>query len=171
MGRDWIKKRVLLRPACDSPVLKHFSPATDPEHIPWNLTNRRSDPLPGRVQKPNNWIKEQASTVRPPPWCLPSPAWEHTVVKQNILCRKNPSSSTGKCRQEHAERILQSFSHGESLWSQKSCGSRPGQVRTCLTRKKGLNVSHFRNWDHALLFMDKHLYIWNLILNCITQTK
>jgi hypothetical protein len=62
-GISCIKQRVLLRPTCSWTVLKHFSLASDPEPTPWDLSNTRSDPLPWRVQKPNNWIQEQTSAV------------------------------------------------------------------------------------------------------------
>jgi hypothetical protein len=51
-----IKQRVLLRQACVSPVTKHFSLACDPEPTPWDLNNRRSDPLPGDLWKTNHGI-------------------------------------------------------------------------------------------------------------------
>jgi hypothetical protein len=51
-------------PACDYPVLKHFSLARDPEPTPWDLSNRRSDPLPGKVKNPNDWIQQKSLGVQ-----------------------------------------------------------------------------------------------------------
>jgi hypothetical protein len=50
---------------------------------------------------------------RPPPWSLPGLAWGLIVVKQNLLFRMDPCSSTGKWSLEYAERISHTFSHGD----------------------------------------------------------
>jgi hypothetical protein len=92
---------------------------------------------------------------KPPPWCLPSPARGLSVVRWNLLYRMDPCSSTGKWSQDYADRISHFFPWGQPVISEK-LKPKLGHVRTHLTRGKGLMLSHFRNWDHALLFMGKN---------------
>jgi hypothetical protein len=86
------------------------------------------------------------------PWCLPSLAWGLIVVKWNLLFRIDTSSWTGKLSQEYAKRIPHSFSHGDSLWPQKSVVL--GQARWWLSWPRGkdwchisgIGIIHFSSW-------------------------
>jgi hypothetical protein len=81
-GISYIKQRVLLRPACDSPVLKHFSSTShwlgiqNPPLEIWETEEVK--PILGTVQKPNKWIQDQPSAVKASSLVLPqSSLWTH----------------------------------------------------------------------------------------------
>jgi hypothetical protein len=148
-----IKQRVLFRPICDSPVTKYFSLASYPEPTPSDLSNRRSDPYQGECKTQIIESSYNPQQFRLSSWCLPSPAWGLIVVKQSfsewIFLLQVGNGARNILREFHTH-----FPMGTASDLRKVV-SRPSQVRTCLTRRKGL-MSHFRNWNHTLIFMDKY---------------
>jgi hypothetical protein len=119
------------------------------------------------IQKPplEIWVKEEVISYQggcmsqitesrnsrqqfsPPPWCLPTAAWWYTAVKRNLLFRKD-ISSTGKWSLQYGERMSHSFSHEDTLWSQKSCGSRPGQENGKTLHEDNIISSPHTQWTN-----------------------